>query len=163
MESDKRFRTKTGFCHILDDKIILTRDGVIGNLAKATVGKSVTQTLIIYGGLSLLLFYTAFNSFKIGEIGLPIFLTLIGFYLVYGIFTSLKNSATPIINRSNIKEIKFKKAILGITRTRFEVMFEDEDGQIKKRLIMLPGSLNNGANETKKAIEIMSSENLLKE
>ncbi|MFT7158710.1 MAG: hypothetical protein ACI8Q1_003744 [Parvicella sp.] len=163
MESDKIFRTKTGFCHILDDRIILTRDGVIGNLAKVTVGKSVTRTLIIYGGLSLFLFYTAFNSFKTGEIGLPIFLVIIGLYLIYGILTSLNNSAIQIINRSNIKEVKLKKAILGITRTRFEVMFEGEDGKVKKRLIMLPGSLNDGTNETEKAIKIMSSENLLQE
>ena len=39
--------------------------------------------------------------------------------------------------------------------------FEDENGKMKKRLITLPGSMNNGQNETEKAIEIMTAENLL--
>ena len=59
------------------------------------------------------------------------------------------------------KEVKLKKALKGLTRSRFEVMFEDEKGKIKKRLIMLPGSLSDGQNETEKAIEIMTEEQLL--
>ena len=41
-------------------------------------------------------------------------------------------------------------------------MFEDENRKIKKRLIMLPGSMTDGQNETEKAIELMRSEKLLK-
>jgi hypothetical protein len=41
------------------------------------------------------------------------------------------------------------------------VRFEDENGGIKKRLIMLPGSLGDGQKETEKAIKIMIEENLL--
>ena len=46
MESEKTFKTKTGFCHILPDKIILTRDGVVGNVAKVTVGNNITRILL---------------------------------------------------------------------------------------------------------------------
>jgi hypothetical protein len=41
------------------------------------------------------------------------------------------------------------------------VLFEDEQGKIKKRLIMLPGSLTDGQNETKKAIKIVTDEKLI--
>jgi len=41
------------------------------------------------------------------------------------------------------------------------VLFEDENGKVKKRLIMLPGSLTDGQNETEKAIKIMTEEKLL--
>ena len=68
------------------------------------------------------------------------------------IFTSLKNSATPIIERNKSKGIKLKKAIFGLTRSRFEVLFEDYNGKIKKRLIMLPCSMTDGQNETGKEI-----------
>ena len=44
----------------------------------------------------------------------------------------------------------------------FEIKFEDEDGRIKKRLIMLPGSLSDGSDETSRAIEIMKNSGLIK-
>jgi len=37
MDNEKKFKTKTGFCHILADKLILTRDGIVGNVANVTV------------------------------------------------------------------------------------------------------------------------------
>lgn len=49
MEKENIFRTKTGFCHVLPDKIVLTRDGIIGNLSKVIVGNKIQQILIIYG------------------------------------------------------------------------------------------------------------------
>ncbi|MEN8123036.1 MAG: phosphoribosylaminoimidazolesuccinocarboxamide synthase [Bacteroidota bacterium] len=161
MSNEKTFKTKTGFCHILPDKIILTRDGIIGNVAKVTVGNNITRILLIYGGLALALLYSAFDNFQRGQIFQPIFFGLIGLYLIYGIFTSLNNSATPIIERNKIKGIKLKKAIVGLTRSKFEVLFEDKNGKIKKRLIMLPGSLNDGQNETEKAVKIMIEEKLI--
>lgn len=161
MENEKIFKTKTGFCHILPDKIVLTRDGIIGNVAKVTVGNNISRILIIYGGLSLGLFYFAFDNYKNGQIAQPIFFGLLGIYLIYGIANSINNTASPIINRQKIREVKFKKAIVGLTRSRFEVLFEDEQGKIKKRLIMLPGSLSDGQNETEKAIKIMTDEKLI--
>lgn len=160
MDNEKIFKTKTGFCHILPDKIILTRDGIIGNVAKVTVGNNISRILIIYGIISVGLFYFAFDSYENEQIIQSILFGLIGIYLVYGITSSINNSATPIIERQKIKNVKFKKAILGLTRSRFEICFEDENGKNKKRLIMLPGSLTNGQNETEKALRIMSEENL---
>jgi hypothetical protein len=161
MNNDKIFKTKTGFCHILPDKIVLTRDGVIGNVAKVTVGNNISRILFIYGGLSLGLFYFAFDSYKNEQIAQPILFGLIGVYLVYGIVNSINNASTPIIDRNKIKEVKLKKAIVGLTRSRFEVLFEDEQGKIKKRLIILPGSLTDGHNEMEKAIKIMTDEKLI--
>ena len=160
---EKQFKTKTGFCHILPDKIILTRDGIIGNMAKVAVGKSITRVIIIYGGISAFLLYSAFDSFQTGQLPISIFYLIIGLFLMYGIFASFNNSATPIIERKDITSIKLKKAIFGITRSRFEVLFKDENGKIKKRIIMLPGSLDNGKNETEIAKKIMKEEKLLDE
>ncbi len=161
MENEKTFKTKTGFCHILPEKIVLTRDGIIGNVASVTVGNNISRILIKYGVLSILLFYLAFDGYTKGQIALSILFGFLGIYLAYNILNSINNSATPIIPRQKIKEVKFKKAIIGLTRSRFEVLFEDEKGKIKKRLIMLPGSLTDGQNETEKAIKIMADEKLI--
>ncbi|MGY6647503.1 phosphoribosylaminoimidazolesuccinocarboxamide synthase [Wenyingzhuangia sp. IMCC45574] len=163
MEIEKIFKTKTGFCHILPDKIILTRDGIIGKVSKVTVGNNISRILLIYVGLSLFLLYSAFNSFQKSQTFMSVLYGIIGLFLIYGIFISLNNSATSIIERNKIKGIKIKKAILGLTRSRFEVLFEDDNGKIKKRLIMLPDSMVDGQNETEKAIRIMMEEKLLNE
>lgn len=161
MEAEKIFKTKTGFCHIYSDKIILTRNGIVGDLAKLTVGNGISRILIIYGLISIFLFYYAYNSYKDGQLPFSIFFVIIGMYLIYGILTSLNNSATPIIERKKIKEVKLINGTKGITRSRFEIYFQDDNGKIKRRLILLPGSLNNGNNETEKAIQIMKEENLI--
>lgn len=161
MSSESVFKTKTGFCHVLPDKIVLTRDGMAGTVAKVTVGSSISRILIIYGALSIGLLYLAFNSYTDGLTAPSIVFGCLGLYLGYGVISSINNSATPVIDREKIKAVKFKKAVVGLTRSRFEVLFEDDQGRIKKRLIMLPGSLTNGQSETEKAIQIMKNERLM--
>ena len=161
MNHEKTFKTKTGFCHILPDKIVLSRDGIVGNAAKLTVGNNITRILLVYGLISSWLLYSSYNSYLKEDIVYALLFGFMGFGLIIGILKSINNSASPIIERDKIKSVKFRKGIVNITRSRFEVMFENEKHQIKKRLIMLPGSMNNGANETIKALEIMKEEELL--
>lgn len=160
METEKTFRTKTGFCHVTGDKIILTRDGVIGNISKVTVGNNVTRILIIYGLLSVGLIYFAYDSFTKGDTTTILFFGLMGLYLIYGIVKSRNNSATPIIDRKDIRSVTYNSGTSGLTRPRLEVEFND-NGQIKKRLIMLPGTLTGGQSEADKAVQIMRDEKLL--
>jgi len=161
METEKTFKTKTGFSHILPDKIILTRDGIIGNVAKVAVGKGMTRIFIIYGALTFWLFYTGYNSYRDDQLFQSIVYLLLGLWLSIAILSSLNNSATPVIERNKIKNIKFIKGLGGITRSRFEVFFEDEKGKIKRRMIMLPGSLTGGEEATKQALKIMTEEKLM--
>jgi hypothetical protein len=161
METEKTFKTKTGFCHILPDRIVLTRDGIIRNVSKTVIGNGIARILIIYSGLALFMFYNAFTSFQNKQNSSTILFSLLGVFLIYTITKSINNSATPIIERNKIKEAKFINGKTGLTRSRFEIMFEDENGKLKKRLIMLPGSVSDGSNETEKALEIMKSERIL--
>jgi hypothetical protein len=160
METEKTFRTKTGFCHVTADKIILTRDGVIGNISKVTVGNNISRVLIIYGLLSIGLIYFAYDSYVKDDTAMTLFFGLIGLYLIYGIVKSRNNSATPIIERREIKNVTYNAGTSGLTRPRFEIEFND-NGQIKKRLIMLPGTLGGGQREGDKAVQIMKEEKLL--
>lgn len=45
MEAEKKFRTKTGCYHILPDKIVLTRNGIIGDISKIAAGNSIYRIL----------------------------------------------------------------------------------------------------------------------
>ena len=161
MNTEKKFKTKTGYCHILPDKIILTRDGVIGDLAKITSGNNIIRILLIYSFISIFLIYSSYSSYKKSDYFSAFFFCSVALFSIVVILKSVNNSATPIIDRTKIKEVRFLKAMVGITRARFEIMFEDENGKLKKRLILLPGSLSNGAIETTKALEIMKNEHLI--
>src|SRR5687767_903924 len=136
MENEKIFKTKTGFCHVTEDKIILTRDGVIGKIATVAVGNSTSRMLIIYGLVSVGLLYFAYDSYVNGDTEMSLCAGLIGLYLIYGVVNSRRNSTSPIIDRKNIKSLNYNPGISGLTRPRFEVEFND-NGQIKRRLIML--------------------------
>lgn len=158
---ENTFKTKSGFCHILPDKIVLTRDGVIGNLSKAVNGNGISRILILYSLISIFLLYSSYSKFQKNEFVSALLYLALALFLVSGIFRSINNSATPIIERSKIKEVKFINGNTGITRSRFEIFFENEKGQIKKRFILLPGSLSSGDSATKRALEIMKNEKLI--
>lgn len=160
MENEKKFKTKTGFCNITAEKIILTRDGVIGNVSNKIVGKGISKIILIYSGISFYFLYTAYKDFEKGDKISGIFYSLFAIFIIYGILKSLNNSATPIIERNRIKEAKFINGKAGLTRSRFEILF-DENGKVKKRIIMLPGTLNDGQNETEKALKIMKEEKII--
>jgi hypothetical protein len=162
MESEKKFRTKTGYCHILPDKMILSRDGTVGDLSKIVVGNKILRILIIYGLISAGLLYFSFSYFKKSDPVTGIIFLLIAAYLIYGIINSINNSATPIIERKSIQDVKFIKGTPGLTRARFEVIFLDNNGKTKRRLIMLPGSMTGGPSETELAFKIMTEEKLIK-
>src|SRR5690606_5642820 len=122
------------YCHVTADKIILTRDGVIGNISNVTVGNNISRILIIYGLLSIGLIYFAYDSYVKGDTAMTLFFGLTGLYLIYGIVKNRNNSAIPIIERKDIKNVTYNAGTFGLTRPRFEIEFND-NGQIKKRLI----------------------------
>ena len=159
---EKVFKTKTGFCHILTDKIVLTRDGVVGNVSKVVVGNNIVRILFIYGTLAAYFLYQAYKEFAAEKNILALLYLAMAIFLLFAVLRSKDNSGTPIIERSSIKEVRLKKAVKGITRAYFEVYFSDKNNKLKKRLIMLPGSLTDGDNETEKAIRLMRKEGLLK-
>lgn len=161
MNEANSFRTKTGYCHVLKDKIILTREGVLGDIAQTVHGNRINRILIVYGLLSLFMISLAIFGFMAGEIQQALFFLVLSLFLIYIILISRKNSVTPIIGRSSIQKVIYKKAAPGATRAHFIIHFDNGDGKMRKRLILLPGSINGGAAEAVKAVEIFEAENLL--
>ncbi|WP_306349740.1 phosphoribosylaminoimidazolesuccinocarboxamide synthase [Flavobacterium sp. '19STA2R22 D10 B1'] len=160
MENQKTFRTRTGFCHIFPDKIVLTRKQEIDDLSKIKTGTTIYSTLVIYGFIVLWLLYSAYINYQEGKSVILFLKLLVAVFLIYSIVRSFNNSTTPIIERKKVKSVKFHDAKPGLTRAYFEVFFEDEKRNVKKRLILLPGSLSKGDVETKKAVKIMREEKL---
>lgn len=155
--NDLSFKTKTGYCHILPDKIVLTRNGIIGDMANLTVGKNSSRILLIYAALCVGLLYAAFNAIQNDVYGSAFIFIGIAAFLAYGIIRSSNHSATPVILIDSIKRIQFKDAGSGVPRAYFTIHFTDDNGKIKKRLIAMPGSFYSDEDATAEALSIMKS------
>ena len=107
MERENIFRTKSGFCQILSDRIVLTRNAAVGNFSKFFVGDNITRILLIYSFITLFLLFFAFKAFQENKIATFLFNVFFAIYLLFKIKQSLNFSATPIIKRNKIKEVKF--------------------------------------------------------
>ena len=155
MGKEQKFRTKTGYCHILKDKIIFSTAGKIGNLDDIVVKENSSLVLIMYGILAAGLLVSGYANYLADNTPLAVVFGGIGLMLVNGIVRSINFSGTPLINRSDIQNVLFKKGIWGISRARFEVIFKDSKGNLRKRLIMLPGAVSVDEKTIAEATEIM--------
>jgi len=155
------FKTKTGYCHLLEDRIVLSKESKLSEIDEVMTRKSIGKTLTLYGAFAVGLLYLAFQSYSKDEQAQTTIIAALALFLIYGIVVSINNSTTPIVMRNQIIQTKFKKAIFGITRARFEVFFKDENGKLKKRLILLPGAAANGKELSKRAVQVMRDNGLL--
>ena len=155
-----RFRTKTGNCTITPDQIILTRQGAKGVVAERCLAGSVGRLLLTYALLGVGSLSLGLRYFYSGPAAAGVIPILIGVYLFWGVITSRNNSATPTINRSAVRTVEAHPPRPPITRGYFAVMFR-ENGKEYKRLVMLPGSMNNGKAEYKVAEAAMRASGLI--
>ena len=157
----KTFRTKTGYCHILPDRIVLSPDQNTA-IDPASGRRKMGKLIFVYTFLIVLSLNFAIDIFREGKVGIaPIFI-IVPAYLVYALLASINNSAVPVIDRNAITNVKLGEGVRGLTRSRFEVFFKSTGGKVRKRLIMLPGTLSGSDYETAEAVRIMREENLLR-
>ena len=83
MEQENTFRTKSGFCQILSDRIILTRDGAVGKFSEFFVGDKISRILVIYSVIVLFLFFFAFKAFQENKIATFLFNGSFAIYLLF--------------------------------------------------------------------------------
>ena len=161
MKPAKKFLTKTGFCHILEDKIVFTPRGFVGIMGDLTVEGRMMRILLFFGLLTILIIYFAYVKYLENEIVWAGLFGIIGAYLIYGIIKGLNTSLHPIIDRSQIKEVKFIKAVKDLTSPSFEIKFFDVKGKTRKRIITLPYPSEKYKSNIHNAINIMREEGLL--
>ncbi len=161
MKVEEKFKTKKGYCHVLTDKIVLTRDGIIGNVGELTTGKKINRTIVIYSFVAVISLFNAYKSLMENHWLFFTFQILFGIYMIVSLFKSFELSTTPVIERNRIIDVQFEPERKFLTRSYFKVNFEQNDGKKKSRLIMLPSSLKGGTKETEKALEIMKSAGLI--
>ena len=161
MEEKKVFRTKTGFCQVSSDKIVLINEGIRGQLADLVYGEDNFRILLSYGITSMILLGLFAIYINVGKVLLSLLALVAGLLVATKMLKYYKTSAEPIIERSQIEMVNFYKAIPILRRAHFVVHFTTRRGRKMKRLILLPGLLRKGKDEADKAFEIMYSEGLM--
>jgi hypothetical protein len=162
MASDKVFRTKTGFCHVLPDRLVLSRDEELGDdAALVNASGGISKALVLYALAAGWLLYKAYGAYRGGQMGEALLFLGVAVVFFLAAARSLNNSTASVIERSRIRAVHFISSAANMSLARFEVLFADGSGRVRKRLILLPGLAAGGAAETQKAVEIMRAENLL--
>ena len=161
MEETKIFRTKTGFCQVLPDKIVLINEGIRGRLADLIYGEDNFRVLLLYGVISMFLLGLSAIYFNVGKVFLSFLSLVAGLVVVSKMLKYYNTSAEPIIERSRIEKVDFYKSIPVLRRAYFLVHFTTRRGRKMKRLILLPRALRKEKDEVDKAYEIMYSEGLM--
>ena len=160
MITAKKFRTKTGYCHIMSDRIVFTHRGFLGRLGDLVLEGKIGRLLFIFGSLALLIFYFAFRKYQNDESMWAMLFFIIGLYIVYGVIKSATTSVHPIILRKQIVEVIQVEEVKGISPPGFEVIFKNGAGKTRKRIISVPGRFSKYPDELKTAKKLLREEGL---
>lgn len=162
METAKTFRTKNGYCHIFPHKIVLSAEEELADPEAASpTGNKLVLLLSIYISLAFLFMFFAYQDYHKDDKIFALFWAIVGVCLLTVVFRSRNNSDARVINRDQILKVNFVRSRPAAARGYFEVFFTNHNGNEKRRLILLPGAMANGAEETERALAIMREEKLL--
>ena len=161
MGTTKIFRTKTGFCQVSSDKMVLINEGIRGQLADMVYGESNFRILLFYGLISTVLLGLFAVYINTGKVLLALMALIPGLIVATKMTKYYKTSAEPIIERSQIEKVDFYSSVPILRRAHFVVHFTTRKGQKMKRLILLPGFFRNMNDEANEALEIMYSKDLM--
>jgi len=152
------FKTKFDYCHIFEDKIVITKTPETKDLV-ADYSKSVNdffKTLMvffisipIFTAISIFMYYDEKFGISISSGAFAFFFLIMAFY------SMLFTSGTSIIKKNTIIKIKVKKRSLG-TLSTIQINYKDF-GRIKRRGLIVE---NNQFDTT---LNILKHEGLLKE
>jgi len=155
MVQPQSFETKSGYCFVFPDRIILSKGTDYTKSAQNSSDTKIKVMLVVYALLALYLLYNAYESLSKGLHITSIFRLTLSFFLVTMVIKSFNNSSASVLYRSSITKVAYNTSIAGLKRPYFTVFFTDEKGKQRKRLIMLPGSFNSDYVETAAAIKVM--------
>lgn len=147
------FRTKTGTCTLTDDRLLIERSGARGAFSAVVVLAIYTLFSLFLVGFGVWLLYR--GSWAMGIANL-----LLAGLLTRGVLRGRGFSAAPEVPLAAIERIESHPPLPGIKRGHFVVHFQ-QDGAPCKRIIILPGILENGGEEFKKAAGKFAARGLL--
>ncbi len=150
------FRTKTGACHIYEDRLVLTRTGPRGQLAdrmvsaptrRAAPGRSPRRILGLYLALAGYCAWVGVRTLRMPGGARTVLggaILLLAAWLLYNVVRSRDLTADMEIPVADIREITAHPARRPATRPYLTVHYGAPGGRAVRRLILLPGLAQGG-------------------
>lgn len=155
MELNLKFKTKLGYCHILEDKLVFSPNEMLKDKDLVNNNNRIWLMRTLYGIGLLASLYAIYYDIITDEY--PSFYTSLMFvFLCLGFVQSFRVNGQSVIERKQISAVDFVQAKKKVTRGFFKVHFKDEKNSDQTRLILLPGSLSGGEQATEEALKVMS-------
>ena len=159
------FRTKTGTCTVTSDRIVLVRQGVRGKLARILFGESVWRGLLVYCTIAGFLAAVGISFIRTGgavRIAHGVVFCVLAAALFLNVIMSRHCSGVSEVPTDTIEHVDVHPPRPPWIRGYFAVLFR-RGKTLKKRLIMLPGSWDDGQVEFEKAVKIFEDQQLTSE
>ena len=155
------FKTDSGYCHILLDKIIFNNtespDEDVAHkeangISKSVIVYSIVFSILIAGVISGILFSA--------DLYYILIILVFALWFLFRIIYKIQHAHINIILRSSITKIEFKEAIYNLQNAHFVIHFKNSNNASRKKYIGLPTSLDNLENKQlqQQAINIMEEE-----
>lgn len=169
----KTFRMLAGYCHVLEDRIILAPREELGiysnieNLVKLRQRFARIRAVMypVFISVTVFSFYFTVTDLIGGEIISALFFLGLAIVLLRLILLYFLSNPTLMIKREDIVSLKFRKEItwLGIWPL-FIVKFKKDNGKIGRKILAMKYTLSEQGKEiAKDAIRIFEEERMLQQ
>lgn len=150
------FTTKRGFCHVFEDRIVLTNDGNYNKVASNPKQQERNMFVYLYAFMAVYFLFQAVEGYQESK-SFALARMMLVLVLAVVVVKSFNTTGIPLILRSDIISVVYSPAKKHMTRPYFTIHYKNNKGAVKRRLIMLPGSLSGGNAATEKAVDAMAT------
>jgi len=161
MNNHKKFRTNNGYCHILDDEIVLNyqQDSIEPSNRQEKIG--LIESIVVSVLVLIIVFGLIANIVERDYLGILLTIGTSVLLINWPIKRLVRISNEAKIKLKSISNIEYKTRKLGKTYGYFDVSFVNNSNKKKIRVIKMPRFENNGGSEIKKAKEIFKTLQLI--
>jgi hypothetical protein len=156
----RAFNTRYGVCHLLPDRIELSRNDLTGKVVAWLYGKGYERLSVLYISLAVVFFLAALFCILIRNYFLTFFFLIFAGLDLYALRLNRGMSFAPVILRENIESVMYYPAVEGVSRAMFTVIYRNGDRKLLRR-ISLPGQYQNGDMIAEEALRMMRDEGLI--
>lgn len=156
-ESKTCFRTKYGYCHVLADRIILANTKELQDISVYKEGNKIIGTLVIQLIVICSMSYYFIETSVQGDFWQMITPAIVVLVFLFSVFSSLKNSTTPLIMRDKITSVHFVKGIPYLITPHFVIRFNTNKNRKRKRIVIL---FDNAEKNSSEALQVFRNASL---
>ena len=163
MKEPINFKTSNGYCHLVDDAIILNYDPNSLEPSSEFESKAWFELVIVSFIILLVIVLITVSIVTKDYFKLTIF-ALNGLLLInWPVLRYLRLSNESRIKVASITEVKYRVSWLGRKRGHFDIKFKNERGRRRIRILKMPHFENDASKEIIKGKEIFSNLGVLAE